>query len=66
MQTLRQMAVLSVVTSVATLGLKFSAYYLTDSVSLLSDALEAFINLAAGPDGARGGDRRITAGRCWA
>ncbi len=48
MHTLRQMAVLSVVTSIATLGLKFGAYALTDSVSLLSDALEAFINLAAG------------------
>jgi cation diffusion facilitator family transporter len=42
------MALLSIVTSVATLLLKFGAYYLTDSVSLLSDALEAFVNLAAG------------------
>ena len=48
MQTPRQMAVLSILTSVATLGLKFGAYFMTDSVSLLSDAVEAFINLAAG------------------
>ncbi len=44
----RKMAVLSIATSIATLGLKFGAYFLTDSVSLLSDALEAFVNLAAG------------------
>lgn len=42
------MAVLSIATSIATLALKFSAYFLTDSVSLLSDALEALVNLAAG------------------
>lgn len=48
MSTPRQMAMLSIATSVLTLGLKFGAYFLTDSVSLLSDALEAFINLAAG------------------
>jgi cation diffusion facilitator family transporter len=42
------MAVLSIITSVVTLGLKFGAYFLTGSVSLLSDALEAFVNLAAG------------------
>jgi len=48
MQTPRQMAVLSIVTSLLTLALKFAAYFMTNSVSLLSDALEAFINLAAG------------------
>lgn len=42
------MALLSIATSVLTLALKFGAYFMTDSVSLLSDALEAFINLAAG------------------
>ncbi len=42
------MAMLSIATSILTLGLKFGAYFLTDSVGLLSDALEAFINLAAG------------------
>ncbi len=42
------MALLSIATSIATLALKFGAYFLTDSVSLLSDALEALVNLAAG------------------
>ena len=44
----KQMAVLSIATSIATLALKFAAYLLTDSVGLLSDALEALVNLAAG------------------
>jgi len=48
MQTPRQMAMLSIGTSLVTLALKFGAYFMTGSVSLLSDALEAFINLAAG------------------
>ena len=48
MQPTKRMAVLSIVTSLVTLGLKFAAYLLTGSVSLLSDALEAFVNLAAG------------------
>ena len=48
MQTPRQMALLSIVTSLVTLALKFGAYFLTNSVSLLSDALEALVNLAAG------------------
>jgi len=42
------MAWLSIATSIATLTLKFGAYFLTGSVSLLSDAMEAFVNLAAG------------------
>jgi cation diffusion facilitator family transporter len=48
MKATRKMALLSIATSIATLALKFGAYFLTDSVSLLSDALEAFVNLAAG------------------
>ncbi len=48
MYTPRQMAMLSIATSILTLGLKFGAYFMTGSVGLLSDALEAFINLAAG------------------
>ena len=44
----KRMAVLSIATSIATLGLKFGAYALTDSMGLLSDALEALVNLAAG------------------
>jgi hypothetical protein len=41
MQATRQLAVLSIVTSLVTLALKFGAFFLSDSVSLLSDALEA-------------------------
>ena len=48
MKATRKMALLSIATSIATLGLKFGAYFLTGSVSLLSDALEALVNLAAG------------------
>ena len=42
------MAMLSIATSVVTLGLKFGAYFLTGSLSLWSDAVEALVNLAAG------------------
>src|SRR5215204_1163944 len=38
---------LSIAAALVTIGLKGSAYGLTGSVSLLSDALESFINLAA-------------------
>ncbi|HET9651016.1 MAG TPA: cation diffusion facilitator family transporter [Usitatibacter sp.] len=38
---------LSVVTSLVTIVLKFAAYFLTHSVSLLSDAVEALVNIAA-------------------
>lgn len=48
MNATRKMALLSIATSIVTLGLKFGAYFLTDSVSLLSDALEAIVNLVAG------------------
>ncbi len=48
MSPLRRMAWLSIVTSLVTLGLKLTAAYITVSVSLLSDALEGFVNLAAG------------------
>jgi cation diffusion facilitator family transporter len=48
MKATRKMAMLSIVTSIVTLALKFGAYFLTGSVSLLSDALEALVNLAAG------------------
>lgn len=44
----RRMAWLSIATSIATLLLKFGAYWLTGAVSLLSDALEALVNMAAG------------------
>ncbi len=48
MTAVRRMALLSIATSIATLALKFGAYFLTGSVSLWSDAVEAFVNLAAG------------------
>jgi cation diffusion facilitator family transporter len=48
MQAMRRMAMLSIATSVATIALKFSAYFVTGSVSLWSDALESLVNLAAG------------------
>ena len=48
MRAARRMAMLSIATSIVTLALKFGAYFLTGSVSLLSDALEALVNLAAG------------------
>lgn len=47
-RVIRRMAYLSIATSIATMALKFGAWYLTDSVSLLSDALESLVNLAAG------------------
>ncbi len=48
MSLIRRMAVLSVVASIVTLALKFTAYALTGSVGLLSDALESVVNLTAG------------------
>jgi cation diffusion facilitator family transporter len=38
---------ISVMTSVVTIALKFAAYYLTGSVGLLSDAIEAVVNIVA-------------------
>jgi divalent metal cation (Fe/Co/Zn/Cd) transporter len=37
----------SLATSIVTIILKFAAYYLTGSVGLLSDAIEAFVNIVA-------------------
>lgn len=37
----------SIAAAIATIGLKFGAYALTQSVGLLSDAIEALVNLAA-------------------
>lgn len=47
MSPVKRMAWLSIATSIVTLVLKFGAYALTDAVSLLSDALEALVNIAA-------------------
>lgn len=48
MSPTRRMAVLSIATSIATLALKFGAWWLTGSIGLLSDALETLVNVAAG------------------
>lgn len=48
MRAVRRMVYLSIATSLATIVLKFGAYFLTGSVSLWSDALESLVNLAAG------------------
>ena len=48
MHAMRRMAMLSIATSLATIALKFSAYFITGSVSLWSDALESLVNLVAG------------------
>ncbi|MFO0879533.1 MAG: cation diffusion facilitator family transporter [Gemmataceae bacterium] len=44
---LRIPILLSISAAILTIGLKFLAYWITDSVGLLSDALESLINLAA-------------------
>lgn len=43
----RSYAVLSIIAAILTIALKFGAYILTDSVGLLSDALESLVNLVA-------------------
>jgi cation diffusion facilitator family transporter len=48
MHAVRRMAQLSIATSLATIVLKFGAWFVTGSVSLWSDALESLVNLAAG------------------
>ncbi len=44
---LTRFAWLSIAAAILTITLKLGAYYLTNSVSLLSDALKSFVNLAA-------------------
>lgn len=46
-EKLTRYAWLSILAATLTIALKVAAYYLTDSVGLLSDALESLINLAA-------------------
>src|SRR3954471_23677452 len=46
--SLERYAWMSIGTAVVTLAIKWTAWWLTDSVGLLSDALEAFVNLGAG------------------
>lgn len=47
MTTTRRIALLSIGASLVTLVLKFGAYFVTDSVGLLSDAAESAVNLTA-------------------
>src|SRR5678816_4208823 len=44
--SLTRFAWLSIAAAIATITLKTGAYYLTDSVGLLSDAIESLVNLA--------------------
>ena len=37
---------LSIAAAVATIAMKTAAWWITDSVGLLSDAMESFVNLA--------------------
>jgi cation diffusion facilitator family transporter len=46
-QSLKKFIYLSIAAAIATILLKFEAYFLTKSVGLLSDALESCVNLAA-------------------
>jgi len=46
-QTLTRYAWLSIVAAIMTISLKLVAYWLTDSIGLLADALESLVNLAA-------------------
>jgi cation diffusion facilitator family transporter len=43
----QRVTILSVIVATFTLVLKFLTYFLTDSISLFSDAVEAFVNIAA-------------------
>lgn len=47
MSPTRRMASLSIATSIATLALKFGAWWVTGSMGLFSDALETLVNVAA-------------------
>jgi cation diffusion facilitator family transporter len=47
MQTARSYTFFSIVAAVVTIGLKFSAYLLTGSIGLYSDAAESVVNLIA-------------------
>ena len=45
--SLKKFIYLSIAAAAATIALKFLAWYLTDSIGLLSDALESGVNLVA-------------------
>lgn len=44
--SIKRYAWLSITTAIATIALKSAAWWLTDSIGLLSDAIESFVNLA--------------------
>jgi divalent metal cation (Fe/Co/Zn/Cd) transporter len=46
-QSLKKYIYLSIAAAIATITIKFLAYYLTNSVGLFSDALESCVNLVA-------------------
>lgn len=46
-KSLKKFIYLSIAAAIATIGLKLGAYFLTNSVGLLSDALESCVNLVA-------------------
>ena len=46
-KTPKNLLKLSVLVALATIALKTLAWWLTDSVALLSDAMESFVNLAS-------------------
>ncbi|WP_238360692.1 hypothetical protein [Iningainema tapete] len=46
-RTARSYAFLSITAAIITIALKFGAYLLTQSVGLLSDAIESCVNLVA-------------------
>ena len=64
--TPRSVIVLSIAAAIITMLLKFGAYLLTGSVSLLSDAAESSVNLIAALVAFGALDRRGAAGRSGA
>ena len=46
--TPKRLLMASVVVALFTIGLKTAAWWVTDSVGLLSDAMESVVNLASG------------------
>lgn len=45
--TPKRLMIAAIVVAVLTIALKTAAWYITDSVGLLSDAMESFVNLAS-------------------
>jgi cation diffusion facilitator family transporter len=43
----KQVALIAIICGIAILGIKFVAYFMSNSVALLSDALESIVNIAA-------------------